>query len=194
MQIFLIVLLVIFAIIGLGITVAVIKIRRLVKEKGAPLVARARVFGLETALEVIKERAAKPENAGNADIAALQQRVEATLAEARTAYEASDYAKVAQISDPLLAELGEIAQRLAEEERIKREAEAARQAANADGKVIDGEFTEVKERAALLPVSDAPTNATTNAADTTGAAPTDATGATPPPASATGTEGDGTKK
>lgn len=194
-----IILLVIVAIVVIGITVVVLKIRRVVKEKGAPLLAQGRIMGLEAGLEEVKKRAAKPENAGNAEIADLQQRLETAIAQAKTALESKDYATVAAVADPLLNELLKHAERIAEEARLEQEAEAARQAANADGKVIDAEFTEVKEPAALLPApdatpvaTDAATPAVANTADTAGTA-ADTTAATAP-AAPTGTEGDGTKK
>lgn len=201
MKIVLIVVLIIFALIGLGITVLVMKARRLIKEKGVPLLAQGRIIGLEAGLEEIKARAAKPENAGNQEIAELQQRVEAAIALAKTALENKDYAAVARAADPLLNELLEHAKRIAEEERLRQETEAARQAANGDGNVIDGEFTEVKEPAALLPAPDAATDNTSAAADSAAATsasdPNDAaadTNAATDPAAQMGTEGDGTKK
>jgi len=197
MKIVLIVVLIIFGLIGLGITVLVMKARRLIKEKGAPLLAQGRIMALEAGLEEIKTRAARPENAGNADIANLQQRVETAIAQAKTALEGKDYAEVARVADPLINELLDHAKRIAEEERLRQESEAARQAADVDGNVIDVEFTEVREPAALLPAPDAATDSGTDAAATSASDPNGAaadTNAATDPAVQTGTEGDGTKK
>lgn len=139
MSTFLTILLSIIAIVAILGLVAFYK----VKAKLTSAAAWLKVEGLKEAITQIDKSLSEPGRAQDADLLALRQRVETSLAAARQAYNRGDYKELSKVADPVLAELLEILQRKAEEAAARAEAEPA--AEKFDGITIDGEATEIVE-------------------------------------------------